>query len=70
MVYEKWASGPDWLKLDSLKISLEVRVLTSLCLTLPISKMQILNTQRWSEGLKCSDERVALGTAPVSCCPE
>ena len=26
MVYETWASGPDWLKLDSLKISLEVRV--------------------------------------------
>lgn len=23
MVYEKWASGPDWLKLDSLKISLD-----------------------------------------------
>lgn len=22
MVYEKWASGPDWLKLDSLKIPL------------------------------------------------
>lgn len=59
MVYEMWASGPDWLKLDSLKISLDFgQSIEPLCLTLPILKMQILNTQTWSEGLKCSHERM------------